>query len=131
MDGRLCAIRKSEAAAAKVRDQHESQRNGTVLQPQTLEAAYVFIFTTLPKKVSATQVLEIYRLRWQIELEFKRLKSLIALGHLKSTTRRPPEVGCRGKLAALLIARLIAHAERFPGDTRFQPGPRSPAVLVA
>ena len=114
--GRLCAIRKSEAAAAKARDRvrRESQRNGTVLQPQTLEAAgYVFVFTTLPEQVSATQVLEIYRLRWQIELEFKRLKSLIALGHLKKHDAQAARSWMQGKLlVALLIARLIAHAER-------------------
>ncbi len=95
------------AAAAKARDRvrRESQRNGTVLQPQTLEAAaYVFIFTTLPKQVSAAQVLEIYRLRWQIELEFKRLKSLIALGHLKSMTRRPPELDAGWSWPCSLLA---------------------------
>ncbi len=137
VDGRLCAIRKSEAAAAKARDRvrRESQRNGTVLQPQTLEAAaYVFIFTTLPKQVSAAQVLEIYRLRWQIELEFKRLKSLIALGHLKKHDPQAARSWMQGKLVvALLIARLIAHAERVSpwGYEISTLGPRSPAVLVA
>lgn len=114
--GRLCAIRKSEQAAAKARERvrRESQRNGSVLQPQTLEAAdYVFVFTTLPEQVSASQVLEIYRLRWQIELEFKRLKSLIALGHLKKHDAQAARSWLQGKLLiALLIARLIAHAER-------------------
>ena len=114
--GRLCAIRKSETAAAKARERvrRESQRNGSTLQPQTLEAAgYVFVFTTLPEHVSAAQVLEIYRLRWQIELEFKRLKSLIALGHLKKHDAQAARSWLQGKLlVALLVARLIAHAER-------------------
>lgn len=135
--GRLCAIRKSEAAAAKARERvrRESQRNGTVLQPQTLEAAdYVFVFTTLPEEVSATQVLEIYRLRWQIELEFKRLKSLIALGHLKKHDAQAARSWLQGKLlVALLIARLIAHAERVSpwGYDISQIEHGSPAVLVA
>lgn len=114
--GRLCAIRKSEAAAAKARErvQRESQRNGSTLQPQTLEAAdYVFVFTTLPEQISAAQVLELYRLRWQIELEFKRLKSLIGLGHLKKHDAQAARSWLQGKLlVALLVARLIAHAER-------------------
>lgn len=114
--GRLCAIRKSAVAAAKARERvrRESQRGGSALQPQTLEAAdYVFVFTTLPEQISAAQVLELYRLRWQIELEFKRLKSLIGLGHLKKHDAQAARSWLQGKLlVALLVARLIAHAER-------------------
>ena len=114
--GRLCVIRKSETAARKARERarRESQRSGTQLQPQTLEAAdYVFVFTTLPEETSAQQVLQLYRLRWQIELEFKRLKSLVALGHLKKHDAQAARSWLQGKLlVALLIARLLAHAER-------------------
>ncbi|MDR2012027.1 MAG: IS4 family transposase, partial [Rhodanobacter sp.] len=117
IQGRLCAVRKSAAAAAKAceRVRRESARNGTQLQPQTLEAAdYVLIFTTLPDEMTAADVMEIYRLRWQIELEFKRLKSLLQLGHLKKHDECAARSWLQGKLlVALLIARLIAHAERF------------------
>lgn len=114
--GRLCAVRKSAASAAVARDRvrRESLRGGWQVQPQTLEAAeYVLIFTTLESGISAEQVMTLYRLRWQIELEFKRLKSLIQLGHLKKHDARAARSWLQGKLlVALLIARLIAHAER-------------------
>ena len=114
--GRLCAIRKSQQAAARAcqRVRRESQRNGSVLQPQTLQAAqYVFVFTSLSESISARQVLEIYRLRWQIELAFKHLKGLIGLGHLKKHDAQAARSWLQGKLlVALLIARLIAQAER-------------------
>jgi len=114
--GRLCAVRKSAAAAAISRDRvrRESMRGRKQLQPQTLEAAeYVLIFTTLGPDISAENVMTLYRLRWQIELEFKRLKSLIQLGHLKKHDPRAARSWLQGKLlVALLIARLIAHAER-------------------
>ena len=114
--GRLCAVRKSAAAAAMARDRvrRESMRGRNQVQPQTLEAAeYVLIFTTLGPDISAEQVMTLYRLRWQIELEFKRLKSLIQLGHLKKHDARAARSWLQGKLlVALLIARLIAHAER-------------------
>lgn len=114
--GRLCALRKSAeaAAAARRRVRHESMRGGKQVQPETLEAAeYVLIFTTLGSDFSAQQVMELYRLRWQIELEFKRLKSLIQLGHLKKRDPRAARSWLQGKLlVAFLIARLIAHAER-------------------
>lgn len=114
--GRLCAVRKSAAAAAKARDRvrRESMRGRWQVQPQTLQAAqYVLIFTTLADDVNAQQVMTLYRLRWQIELEFKRLKSLIQLGHLKKHDARAARSWLQGKLlVALLIARLIAHSER-------------------
>jgi hypothetical protein len=114
--GRLCAVRKSAAAAALGRDRvrRESMRGRKQVQPQTLEAAeYVLIFTTLGAGISAEQVMTLYRLRWQIELEFKRLKSLIQLGHLKKHDAQAARSWLQGKLlVALLIARLIAHAER-------------------
>ena len=114
--GQLCAVRKSAQAAAKarVRVQRESQRNGVEMQPQTLEAAnYVFVFTTLAGTVSAQQVLDVYRLRWQVELEFKRLKSLLNIGHLKKHDAQAARSWLQGKLlVALLTSALIAHAER-------------------
>jgi hypothetical protein len=114
--GRLCAVRKSAAAAALARDRvrRESMRGRKQVRPETLEAAqYVLIFTTLGPDISAEQVMTLYRLRWQIELEFKRLKSLIQLGHLKKRDARAARSWLQGKLlVALLIARLIAHAER-------------------
>lgn len=116
IQGRLCVVRKSAQAAdqSQQRVRRESQRNGTEIRPETLEAAnYIFVFTTLGVEVSAEQVLESYRLRWQIELEFKRLKSLIQLGHLKKHDDMAARSWLQGKLlVALIVARLIAHAER-------------------
>lgn len=114
--GRLCAVRKSAQAAADARERaaRESRSGGHALQPQTLEAAdYIFVFTTLDDSVAADQVMEIYRLRWQIEIEFKRLKSLVQLGHLKKHDAQAARSWLQGKLlVALLTARLIHHAER-------------------
>ena len=76
--GRLCAIRKSEEAAlrAERKLKRRLQKGKGKLTPEKLEyACYVLVFTTLPKSQATTrQVLECYRLRWQIELTFKRLK---------------------------------------------------------
>jgi hypothetical protein len=116
IQGRLCAVRKSAASAALGRDRvrHESKRGGCKVQPQTLEAAeYVLIFTTLEPDIGAQQVMELYRLRWQVEIEFKRLKSIIELGNLKKHDARAARSWLQGKLlVALIVARLIAHAER-------------------
>lgn len=115
--GRLCAIKKSEAATriGQNRVRRESQRGGASVQPQTLEAAgYVFVFTTLGSQYTAAQVLELYRMRWQIELVFKRLKSLLSLGHLKKHDEIAARAWLQGKLlVACLIEKLLALAEHI------------------
>lgn len=44
----------------------------------------IWILTNLPPSVPALAVMGLYRLRWQIELQFKRLKSLLHLDTLPS-----------------------------------------------
>jgi hypothetical protein len=115
--GRLCAIKKSRAAAKRARDkaQREARHQGHQIRPQTLEAAsYTFVFTTLDEKFPAATVLEMYRGRWQVELAFKRLKSLLALGHLKKIDPQGAKAWLQGKLlVATLIEAMIGAAERF------------------
>jgi hypothetical protein len=115
--GRVCAIKKSKAAAQRAREKaaRESRHQGHQIRPETLEAAgFIFVFTTLDAHVPAAAVLELYRGRWQVELAFKRLKSLLALGHLKKTDPQGAQAWLQGKLlVAILIETLIALAERF------------------
>ena len=115
--GRVCAVKKSKAAAqhARARAERDSRRGGHQVQPGTLEAAeYIFVFTTLEAHVPAPAILEIYRGRWQVELTFKRLKSLLALGHLKKVDPQGAKAWLQGKLfVAILIETLIALADRF------------------
>lgn len=115
--GRLCAVKKDAASALKARQRvtRESQRNGTQLQPRTLLAAdYVLVFTTVADALSATEVLDLYRARWQIELVFKRLKSLAGLGHLKKHDPQAARAWLQGKLlVALLIDALRMASEAF------------------
>ena len=115
--GRLCAVKKSAAAAHKARQRvlRESQRGGVQVRQETLEAAeYVFVFTTLDKAVDVQTVLELYRGRWQIELAFKRLKSLVQLGHLKKHDAMAARAWLQGKLlVAFLLDALLETAERI------------------
>ena len=84
--GRVCALRKSAAAIklAHRKVRKEAARRGKQAQPGTLTfAEYVIVFTTFPAATfSAAEIPEWYRLRWQVELVFKRFKSLAQLGHL-------------------------------------------------
>jgi len=115
--GRVCAIRKSTQATQRAQEKlrREAAKQRRHVKPETLEAAgYIFVLTTLPPSVSTAAVLEMYRGRWQIELAFKRLKSLLGIGHLKKTDGQGATAWVQGKLMlAFLIEALIAAAERF------------------
>ena len=113
--GRVCAVRKSAAAVreAQRKIRKEATRKGKQAQPNTLRfAAYVIVFTTFPAATfGAAEILEWYRIRWQVELVFKRFKSLAALGHLPKYDDDSAKAWLYGKLlVALLVEKLIRHA---------------------
>ena len=113
---RVCAYKKTVAQtlAAQEAIQREATKKRRAVRPETLEAAaYVIVLTTLMQP-SAPDIMEFYRRRWQIELSFKRLKSLLQLGHLKKTDKEGAKAWLQGKLlVACLIESLILTAERF------------------
>ncbi len=64
----------------------------------------MFLWTSLPDSFSAEVVLEYYRRRWQIELAFKRMKSLAGLGHLPKKDPASARAWLYGKLLVSLLA---------------------------
>jgi hypothetical protein len=115
---RLCAIRKSAeaVAAAQRRIRRRAQHNPGQVRPETFEyAQWVIVLTTVPLDVlSDSEVLEWYRVRWQIELAFKRLKSLADLGHLPKHDPASSRAWLYGKLLmALLTEKMQRHARAF------------------
>ena len=105
---RLVAVKKpaQAAAAARRKARRDAQREGHHISKQTLAAAdWVILVTSLtPADFATADVLALYRLRWRIELGFKRLKSLIGLKGPPGTDERSarPYV-----LAHLLIILLL------------------------
>lgn len=113
---RLCVLRKSQVAAQRARRkvEKEARKKGRQVRPDTLKlAAFVLVLTSLPESWTAALVLELYRARWQVELAFKRLKQLLAAGHVPKTTDGSSRAWLQAKvLTALLIEHMI-HAGRF------------------
>ena len=105
---RLLIRRKSlqEAKAEQKRLLKEAKKRGKKPDPRTLEAAnYILLLSSLPGAAfSAADVLALYRFRWQIELAFKRMKSL---AHLDELAAKKPELA-QAWIYARLIAILIA-----------------------
>lgn len=112
VEGRICAIRKSNEAIrlAHEKIKRNAQKKGHTVKPETLEyAKYVIVFTNYPESsFSATEILEWYRVRWQVELVFKRFKSIAQLGHLPKQSDDSAKAWLYGKLfVALLTEKII------------------------
>lgn len=80
---RLVAVKKppQAAEAARRKARREAEKGRHQISKGTLAAAeWVILVTSLaPEAFTSSDVLALYRLRWRIELGFKRLKSLIGL----------------------------------------------------
>lgn len=91
----------SKVAAIRKRKKRKAQKAGRRISSRTLQlAAWLLLITTLEATWSATDVLRLYRARWQIELLFKRLKQLLRVTDLRC--REPAAV--EATVRALLIA---------------------------
>lgn len=116
---RLVAVKKPAQAAADARRKarRDAQRGGHQLSKKTLDAAdWVIMVTSLKRKdFATTDVLALYRLRWRIELGFKRLKSLIGLKGPPGTDERSARPHILAHLLTILLLEpLIDELEDSP-----------------
>lgn len=116
--GRLCSLRKSREAIekSKIQLRRTASRERRKLKPETIEHSEYFTqFTTISRHhFSDKDLLSLYRRRWQIELVFKRLKSIIGIGHLPKYSPDSSVSWLYGKMVvALLVERLYRAAESF------------------
>ena len=113
--GRLIALRQSVEAtrALQRRLRRRAQRSQETVSAESLEfAEYFMLWTTLAHAFPMAAMLEFYRLRWQVELVFKRMKSILGLGHLPKKDPLSAQAWLEGKLfTGLLIERMIDVAE--------------------
>lgn len=106
---------QAEKARKKVRD--KAAKSGKALDPRSVMAArFVMLLTSLPEWRSPREVLDLYHLRWQIELLFKRFKSLLDLGELPAKSHSLARTWIYAKLIIALLAETAARqaADSFP-----------------
>src|SRR5882757_5883283 len=116
---RLVIRRKDpEQAEAELRRLlKDAKKRGKQPDKRSLEAAkYILLLTSLPADTfPPTDILTLYRFRWQIELAFKRFKSLAGLDMLPA---KKPELA-RAWIYARLIVAIIA--EQIAGQVPDSP----------
>ena len=115
--GRLVAIKRSAEATRIARRRLEiraSKQQKQVSQGSWKAAEYFAVWTSLPETFLAREVLDLYRLRWQIELAFKRMKSIMELGHLPKKDPGSARAWLHGKIfVGLLVERMVEAADTF------------------
>lgn len=99
-------VAAGERATRAAKRQHSKTRSNVALKPMTLTSAnYLMVLTSLlPEAATAARVMAVYRLRWQIELAFKRLKSGLGLHRLVA---RDPVMARSWLLSHLILALII------------------------
>lgn len=81
VNGRVIARRLKDEEAARARERLRREHSVKDISPEMIEnAQYMVLFTT--SRLSAFDCIELYRLRWQIELQFKRWKTLCGFDRL-------------------------------------------------
>ena len=112
--GAPVAVRKSTAAIALAQQKlrRKARKQGWQVQPESLlYAQYVMVLSTFPAaEYSTRRVLEAYRLRWQVELVFKRLKQIAQLGHLPKHDPESSQAWLYGKLLVALLTEKFIHS---------------------
>jgi hypothetical protein len=108
LDMRLVLIKKPPVAAAKARAKarRASRKSQSRTDARTLAAAdHIILLTSLKGEEFPIDVLgALYRFRWQIEIAFKRLKSLL---HIDRLPAKDPNLAIAWLHAHLLFALLV------------------------
>ena len=120
---RICAVRKdlkSERAGMKrlVKANQRKRGGKPVTDLQMENNKYIIVVTSLGNEVSASQVLELYRMRWQIEMAFKRLKSLFHYNDLPAKHSKSVMAWFYGKLLLAALCETLANTGRFSPSGR-------------
>jgi hypothetical protein len=110
MDLRLCVIKKSktQGEAAIKKAKRGASKGRRKIEGETLELQrYIIVLSSLPDTISVEEILDAYRYRWQIEIAFKRLKSILGLGFLPKTDEESCKAWLNGKIFVSMLAQAI------------------------
>ena len=109
---RLVMHQKTPEQAQRPQDdlRRTAQKRGRAPDPRSLEAArWVLLLTSLPQATHAPgAVAALYRLRWQVELSFKRWKSLAGLDALPAHDPRLARAWIHARLILTVLAEDLA-----------------------
>jgi hypothetical protein len=120
--------KESERAGLKRLLKSNQRKKGgkAVTEEQSENNKYVIVATSLGKGVTAARVLELYQARWQIEIAFKRLKSLFHYNDLPAKNGESARAWFYGKLLLAALCETMVNTGRFPPQKQRCRGKRLP-----
>jgi hypothetical protein len=116
---RVCALRKSEEDIEKAmkRIDSKSKQHKKISDGAKQFNEYIAVITSLPYDINSDEVLAAYRYRWQVELYFKRLKSLLGTGEVPKKRAECMETWLNGKMIlAVLFEVLLSMLDFSPPE---------------
>jgi len=127
--GKLIGVRLPAREAEEARDRVRREFGRSVSAEQLEAAEYVMLFTTVPpSRLSPSRCVDAYRLRWQIELQWKRWKSLCHFDRLPNYR----DDTIRSWLTAkVLLGLLLERVGSAGGSTTSTPLARQPWKVTA
>ena len=104
---RICAMIKPKDVVENPEDDTGFMNNFIVL-----------VTSILDNHISAKDILELYRLRWQVELYFKRLKSLMGFGDIPNKTEAHIKIWLNAKLVVAIMLEIMTAQVNFSPSGR-------------
>ncbi|MBR0343084.1 MAG: transposase [Oscillospiraceae bacterium] len=121
---RICFKRKTEEAleiTKKKLKRKETKKQTTISESAYAFNEYIVLASSLDDSISFEEILELYRFRWQVELYFKRLKSILDYGEMPKKSEKSIFAWLNGKLMiSLLIETLIGKVDFSPSGDCFE-----------
>lgn len=117
---RICAVKKDKEALRRTEKKihrNESKKQITYSDDTKFVNQFFVVITSLNNRFSIEQILGLYKLRWQVEMVFKRFKSIVKVGSMPTKTAASSEAWLNCKmLIVLLIEKLLSNSS-FPPTT--------------
>ena len=115
---RICAVRKTEDEIKSEQEKlrrTEIRKQIEITEDTKFSHNYFIVVTSLDDHFSSEEVMSIYRLRWQVEMVFKRFKSILGMGSCPMKTAESCEAWLNCKmLIALLIEKMLSSVDFSP-----------------
>jgi hypothetical protein len=107
---RVCAMKKSEeqieSAMGRI-DARDSRKQKTTSPEAKKFNEHIVLVTSLPENIGADEILSMYRFRWQIEVWFKRLKTLLGAGEVPKKSEESMEAWLNGKMVLAILMEVL------------------------